>query len=173
MYHLIDDVLTTPGIITIIAKHLSVNDILSLFLIFKNYRFRDELEACESMINKRKIFYNMLVYVDEQIENIMAMKNHLINDSGYFTHDNLPSYMYKNKVSNGLLNIIDHYPMFFECDFMIRKYYEAFPTAFKHALIMYKKLFKEHKYQERRSNINHAMSITIVKTKKDVLSYPI
>jgi hypothetical protein len=171
MYHLVDDVLTTPGIITIIAKHLPLNDIVSLFLIFKDYRFRDELEACESMINKKKKFYNMLVYVDEQIDNILEMKNHLINNSGDFTHYNL--YMYKNKVSNGLLNIIDHYPMFFECDFMIRKYYEAFPTAFKHALIRYKKLFEKHKYKERRSNINHAMSITIVKTKKDVLSYPI
>lgn len=170
MYHLVDDVLTTPGIITIIAKHLSLNDILSLFIIFKDYRFRDELEACECVLEKKRNFYNLLVYVDEQIDNIL--ENQFIDKSVYFTHDNLSPYMYKN-VSNGLLNIIDHYPMFFECDFMIRKYYEAFPTAFKHALIRYKKLFKEHKYQERRSNINHAMSITIVKTKKDVLSYPI
>jgi hypothetical protein len=168
MYHLVDDVLTTPGIITIIAKHLSLNDILSLFFMFKDDRFRHELEVCTCLVEKKKKFFTMLLYVDEQIEYIMAIENQCMRDN-----EDISSYMYKNKVSNGLFNIINRYPMFFECDFMIRKYYEAFPTAFKHALIMYKKLFKEHKYQERRSNINHAMSITIVKTKKDVLSYPI
>jgi hypothetical protein len=168
MYHLVNDVLTTPGIITIIAKHLSLNDILSLFFMFKDYRYRNELEACESMINKRKHFYNMLVYVDEQIENIMAIENQCMRDN-----EDISSYTYRNIVSNGLFNIINRYPKFFKHDCMIMRYYVAFPTAFKHALIRYKKLFEKHKYKEKRSNINHAMSITIVKTKNDVLSYPI
>ena len=52
-------------------------------------------------------------------------------------------------------------------------YYEAFPFSFEYALRKYRKEFKGTSYKQKRKNINKALSVTVVKTANDLLSYPL
>jgi hypothetical protein len=167
--NLIQEVLTTPGIVTHIAKHLSNDNkdtLRSLYFLFNDNRYRYELQPFMEKVkeDKRKKTQRLYFSVGRVIEDLLFVKNRY----------NCCEYLMNHYVMGGLFNILqENGDLFFKQEKAIIDYYEAFPSNFEYALRKYRRNYRGISYKQKRKNINKALSITIVKTKDDLYSYPL
>lgn len=165
--NLMQEVLTTPGIVTQIANHLSNDNkdtLRSLYFLFNDSRYRYELQPFIEKMEEEKIIsiQNLYYSVGRVIEELLPIKNYCCQ------------YLMNHYVMRGLFTILEENgDLFFKQDQAIIDYYEAFPSNFEYALRKYRKEFKGTSYKQKRKNINKALSVTVVKTANDLLSYPL
>ena len=166
---LIKDVLTTPGVVTQVANHLSNDNkdtLKSLYFLFNDNRYRYELQPFMENVKeeKRKIIQKLYFSVGRVIEDITFVKNRY----------NCCQYLMNHYVMGGLFNILhENGDLFFKHDQAIINYYEAFPSNFEYALRKYRRNYTGVPYKQKRKNINKALSVTVVKTANDLVSYPL
>lgn len=165
--NLIHEVLTTPGIVTHIANHLSNDNkdtLRSLYFLFNDSRYRYELQPFIEKVKEEKIISIQKLYysVGRVIEDLLPIKNYCCQ------------YLMNHYVMGGLFDILqENGDLFFKHDQAMIDYYEAFPSNFEYALRKYRRNYGGISYKQKRKNINKALSVTVVKTANDLLSYPL
>lgn len=165
--NLIQEVLTTPGIVTKIANHLSPDNkdtLKSMYFLFNDSRYRYELQPFiekakeEKIISIQKLYYS----IGRVIEDLIPIKNYACQ------------YLMNHYVMRGLFDILqENGDLFFKQDQAMIDYYEAFPSNFEYALRKYRRNYGGTSYKQKRKNINKALSVTVVKTANDLTSYPL
>ena len=112
----------------------------------------------EKIISIQNLYYS----VGRVIDQLLPIKNYCCQ------------YLMNSYVMKGLFTILqENGDLFFKQDQAIIDYYEAFPSNFEYALRKYRRNYRGTSYKQKRKNINKALSVTVVKTAHDLLSYPL